>query len=347
VISAALLVFIGAEGAHAADQPRVVSHQQTQPPAAVSDYWTPERMRAAIPLDSPAEAAGLVAGKSTADFRAAPTDQETSPAADLLYPQRIHGKLFFLINGNPASCSATVVTSSSQSTRNVIFTAGHCIASPGPAVGQTTFSTNVVFVPGYRNGTAPFGAYPASNLQTPGIWAIGGDISFDVGAANVASPSGVPIQDQLGSRGISFNRRSFNGQTFQIFGYPGQPAEFYDGQRLILCVSPFIGLERGTGSIAAGPCRQQEGSSGGAWVLGNGLVNSVVSHGGCPVPSTACTTTVGTYFSDLIFDLWKSAGGGITKKLKKRIKNCIKKNKKFPKQQRCLNRVQTFQPVVR
>jgi hypothetical protein len=304
-------------------------------------------MREAIPLDSPAEAAALVAGKSAPDFRAAPTDQETFPGSDLLYPQRIHGKLFIQIAGNNAACSATVVTSSSPSTRNVVFTAGHCLANPGPALGQVTFSQNVVFAPGYRNGAAPFGSYPASNLRTPGIWAFEGDISFDVGAANVASPTGVPIQDQLGSRGISFNRPSFRGQTFQIFGYPGQPAEFYDGQRLILCLSPFLGFERATGGIAAGPCRQQEGSSGGAWLIGNGLVNSVVSHGGCPVPSTACTTTIGTYFSDLAFQLWSAAGGGISGKLKKRIRNCIKKNKKFAKEQRCLNRAETFQPVVR
>jgi hypothetical protein len=248
------------------------------------------------------------------------------------------------IGGQPASCSATVVTSFSH---DVILTAGHCLANPGPALGQTTFSQNVAFVPGYRDGATPFGMYPAVSLRTPGIWAYEGLISFDVGAAKVASPTGVPIQDQLGSRGVSFNRPSFNGQVFGIYGYPGQPAEFYNGERLIYCSSPFLGFEKGSGGIKAGPCRQQEGSSGGGWVIGNGQVNSVVSHGGCPVPSTLCTTTVGTYLGDLAFDTYASAGGGAPKKLKKRIKQCVKKNKKFRKEQRCLNKVETFQPVLR
>ena len=319
----------------------VVGHEQKRTPEAVTDYWTPERMSEAIPLSGPEDAAALVEGENPS-FRAAPTDQETFPGADLAYPQRIHGKLLMTIGGQPASCSATVVTSFS---RDVILTAGHCLANPGPAFGQTTFSQNVAFAPGFRNMVAPFGLYGATSLRTPGIWAYEGVIAFDVGAAKLASPSGVPIQDQLGSRGVSFNRPSFRGQVFGIYGYPAQPAEFYDGQRLIFCSSPFQGFEDGTGGIKAGPCRQQEGSSGGGWVLGNGLVNSVVSHGGCAVPSTLCTTTVGTYLSDLAFDTYAAASGGVPRKLKKRIKKCIKKNKKFKKEQRCLNKVETFQPT--
>jgi V8-like Glu-specific endopeptidase len=321
----------------------VVGHAQERSPAAVIDYWTPERMREAIPLAGPEQAAALVNGAEAADFRAAPTDQETFPGADTLYPQRIHGILFLTIGGQSASCSATVVTSFSH---DVILTAGHCLANPGPALGQTTFSQNVAFVPGYRDMARPFGTYPATSLRTPGIWAVEGVISFDFGAVKLASPTGVPIQDQLGSRGVSFNRPSFNGQVFGIFGYPAQPSEFYNGERLIFCSSPFLGFEQGTGGIMAGPCRQQQGSSGGGWVSGNGLVNSVVSHGGCPVPSTLCTTTVGTYLGDLAFETYAAAAGGIPGKLRKRIKNCIKKNKKFKKEQRCLNKIETFQPVA-
>ena len=320
----------------------MVAHDHERSPAAVSRYWTPERMREAIPLAGPEQAAALASGADVADFRAAPTDQETFPGADVLYPQRLHGKLFLTIGGQSASCSATVVTSFSH---DVILTAGHCLAIPGPGIGQTTFSQNVAFVPGYRDGAAPFGRYPAVSLRTPGIWAYEGVISFDVGAAKVASPTGVPIQDQLGSRGVSFNRPSFNGKVFGIYGYPGQPAEFYNDERLIFCSSPFLGFEKGTGGIKAGPCRQQQGSSGGGWVIGNGQVNSVVSHGGCPVPSTLCTTTVGTYLGDLAFETYAAAGGGAPRKLKRRIKQCIKKNKKFKKEQRCLNKVETFQPT--
>jgi len=339
---ATVLALAGAPLSVASTDTEVVGHAQERSPAAVSDYWTPERMRAAIPLESPKQAAALVKGAAAADFRAAPTDQETFPGADILYPQRLHGKLFLTIGGQDASCSATVVTSF---TRNVILTAGHCLANPGPALGRTTFSRDVSFAPGYRDGAAPFGMFPAISLRAPGIWAYEGVISFDVGAARVSSPTGAPIQDLLGSRGISFNRPSFRGKTFGIYGYPSQPAEFYNGERLIFCSSPFLGIEKGTGSIKAGPCRQQQGSSGGGWVIGNGQVNSVVSHGACPVPSTLCTVTVGTYLGDLAFETWADAGGGVPRKLRKRIRKCIKKNKKFKREQRCLNKVETFQPT--
>jgi hypothetical protein len=325
----------------AAPEDDVVGQAQKRPPEAIDEYWTPERIERAIPLNGPEDAAALAQGQ-TPSFRAAPTDQETFPGADTLYPQRIHGKLLLTIGRTPASCSATVVTSFS---RDVVLTAGHCLATPGPALGQTTFSQNVAFAPGYRDGVAPYGLFGALILRTPGIWAYEGLISFDVGAVKVGSPSGVPIQDLLGSRGVSFNRPSFRGQTFGIYGYPGQPLEFYNGERLIFCSSPFQGIERDTGSIKAGPCRQQQGSSGGGWVLGNGLVNSVVSHGGCPTPTTLCTTTVGTYLGDFAFDTWASAGGGAPGKLRKRMKKCVKKNKKFTKEQRCLNKIQTFQPT--
>jgi hypothetical protein len=345
----AVLSLLIAAPAMGAGKAGVVSHAQSLSSEKAADFWTPERMREAITVTSPKHAAAIAAGQvkgetvDEAESRAAPTDFETSPALDLLYPQRVHGKLFFEIAGTGAACSATVATSAA---RNVILTAGHCVATPGPAIGQVTFSQNVIFVPAYRNGAAPFGIFPATNLRTPTAWAIAGDITFDFGAANVASPSGLPIQDTLGSRGVSFNRLSFKGQTFMIYGYPGEPAEFYDGERLILCVSPFQGIERDTRGVKAGPCRQQQGSSGGAFLLSNGLINSVVSHGGCAVPSTLCTTTVGTYLSDFAFNAYAAASGGIPRKLKKRIKRCIKKHKKFAKEQRCLNRAETFQPVV-
>jgi hypothetical protein len=79
-------------------------------------------------------------------------------------------------------------------------------------------------------------------------------------------------------------------------------------------------------------------------VLSNGQVNSIVSHGGCAVPSTACTIIAGTYFGDFAFEAWAAAAGGVPKGIRKRVKKCRKGKKKPAKKQRCLNRVETFQP---
>ena len=111
-----------------------------------------------------------------------------------------------------------------------------------------------------------------------------GDLSFDVGAITLAPLGGVPIEDRarLARRQLQppFDAYKKNKTRFQLFGYPAQPAAFYDGERLILCNSPFVGFQ----FIFIAPvvrCNMKEGSSGGGWVLKGGLVNSVVSHNAC------------------------------------------------------------------
>jgi V8-like Glu-specific endopeptidase len=334
--AALALSLASAAGASAA---AVATHDAAQSPAEVSDYWTAERMREAQPLDRP------VGGERgpLAETAAAPPDQEIDPALDTTYPYRIHGKLFLTIAGSDASCSATVVTSFS---RDLVLTAGHCVGEPAGG-GQVRWAENVVFVPAYRNGSAPFGAYPAVTSGAPVLWLSRGVISFDVGVVKLAPSGGVPIQEALGSRGIAFNRapRSFRGKRFQLFGYPASPPQFYDGERPILCDSPALGIETFSGALVAGPCHQQEGASGGGWVLGGTTVVSLTSHGACRVPSTQCDVISGTYLGNAALKLWAAAGGGLPKGLKKKIKGC--KRLRGKKQKRCLSRYETFRPVVR
>jgi V8-like Glu-specific endopeptidase len=318
---------------------RLAAHPVPQDPASVRHYWTAERMREAEPLDAPAGAGDEPSPLASA--AAQPPDKETDPANDTTYPKRIHGRLFVTFAPDDASCSATVVRSF---TRNLILTAGHCVVSPTAAGPQ--WATNVAFVPGYRNNARPFGTYPATKLRAPGIWAFEGDISFDIGAINLAAAPSGQIQDALGARGITFNRlgSDFKGKRFKIFGYPADPPAFYDGQRLILCDSPFQGFEKFTGALKAGPCHQQGGSSGGGWVFGKGLLASVVSHGACRIDSDGCEVTSGTYFGDFAFSLWAKAAGGLPEKRKKKIKGCRRKDKNA---RRCLVNAETFKPVVR
>lgn len=312
-----------------------------QSPADVRSYWTPERMRDAEPLDAPGAPAGAGAAAAPNYLVQAP-DQVISPERDLAYPERIHGRLFVTFGPDSGSCSATVVTSRA---RNVILTAGHCVAMPTGEGSPPIPAGNVLFVPGYRNGAAPFGSYVGTALRAPGLWSFEGLIEFDLGAINLAPTPAGQIEDVLGSRGVSFNRSYKKNKTrFQAFGYPGQPTAFYDGERPILCNSPFRGLEKFTLSPQIGPCNMKEGSSGGGWVLSGGLVNSVVSHNGCGI-SPACSLVSGTYFGDIAFKLWSAAGGGIAKGRKKQIRNCRKKA--AGKRIGCLIRAQTFKPTVR
>ena len=334
--AAMLSSFAAAPAAPAAES--VVSHPVGQDPEAVLDYWTPERMRGAIPLGG--AATGAKASPSGARTAVAPfPDQETSPGADTLYPQRVHGRLFLRKGASNRACSATLVSASGE---DAILTAGHCLFD----TDLDAEATNVVFAPGYRDGATPFGRFPASALHYPDEFTEG-DREFDIGAANLApNASGVPAS-ALGTRGITFNtpRRSYRRDTFQIFGYPGRPTDFYDGQRLILCVTPFTGFNR-DGALRADPCYQHEGSSGGAWLNGDGLITSVSSrHPACAVENVACTAVkIGTYLGDEAFKVWAAAADGVPKGVRKQLRRC-KQTRKKAKERRCRNRARTFKPI--
>jgi len=85
---------------------------------------------------------------STARADLIPTATNTS------YPYRASGKLFFNIGNSTFVCSASLIK------RGIVVTAAHCVAN----FGKKQFYTNWRFVPGYRNGSAPFGTWTAQSV---------------------------------------------------------------------------------------------------------------------------------------------------------------------------------------
>ena len=51
---------------------------------------------------------------------------------------------------------------------SVIWTAGHVVHAGDNK--QTGWSTNMIFVPAYRDGNAPFGKWSVSSLSTRSLW---------------------------------------------------------------------------------------------------------------------------------------------------------------------------------
>jgi hypothetical protein len=255
----------------------VVSSAVAQHPAAVRDYWTPERMRGASPADLVLTAAGEVV-RAAGQPRAA-TDVSTSSEA---FPGRVHGKVFFTIAGGAQPgdyvCSGTAVSSNRHT---LAWTAGHCV---NDADFDGGFATNWSFVPGYRNGDEPFGEWPAATLLTTSGWRDEADTRLDLGAAVLArNAEGQGIEDAVGARPIDF--RLSRSQQFTAFGYPAQPTIFeptFDGQRLYSCDSPVTDSDAPPGN---GPetmqivCDMSGGSSGGGWVNADGAVNGLTSYG--------------------------------------------------------------------
>jgi V8-like Glu-specific endopeptidase len=92
------------------------------------------------------------------------TGASTQFSADRAYPYITAGKLFFSIGGVPYLCSASVIQ------HRVVATAGHCVHS-GTASG---FYSNWVFVPAFRDGTAPLLSWNWRAVIVTGAWASGG-----------------------------------------------------------------------------------------------------------------------------------------------------------------------------
>ena len=297
-----------------------------QTPSAVISYWTPARMRRAAPADlvRPDSPAPLLRGRDTGTTNATSsfvpparagaldppsglqsgslpiaTTSAFSPGDEQVFPNRVHGRVFFSYPGEgDFSCSGTVVSSPG---RSLVITAGHCVHESGQ------FATNWVFVPGYRDGAAPYGEWPASTLRSTPAWIASEDISFDVGAATIGrNRDGRALQDVVGARGIGFDQP--RDQTYESFGYPAEPP--FDGERLFACRSRWQGDDASTNPprTMSIDCDMNGGASGGGWVV-DGLVLSLNSY--CPgiLTCIGSSTLFGPYFGDAAHDLYRRAQG--------------------------------------
>ncbi|MGW1379015.1 trypsin-like serine peptidase [Streptomyces sp. NPDC002446] len=149
-------------------------------------YWTPERIRTAVPKDAPAKAGAPTRGGGAAGTDAGPDTTDAPDAAKEAPPDRRKRSLrvpstavdeaiatvgVFLIRTDDGAvsanqfCSAASVTSP---TKSLVITAAHCLKSDKPY-------SRVAFVPGYRAGTTkpgrpgetPYGIFPMKPGQ---VW---------------------------------------------------------------------------------------------------------------------------------------------------------------------------------
>lgn len=273
--------------------------------AQIRDYWTPERMRNAIPIRP-------LTGETAAAKRGTIAKPVRHPARR---GNRTHGKVFLTLNGVDYACSATSVRSPS---RSLVWTAGHCVFAPLPLNGGGSYASNWEFVPAYRRGRSPYGEWPAQKLQAPAQWrnfggmcvpgglrTVCGDLRYDLGAARVAPrDGGRKLQQIVGARGIVFNGP--RDLAYDAFGYPA--AGQFNGRRMWRCGSDYKGADHG---ISGSPkpmrlrCDMTGGSSGGGWVAG-GKVRSVISYGDEFDPNSL----YGPYQGDVAEDLYASIKNG-------------------------------------
>jgi V8-like Glu-specific endopeptidase len=309
-------------------------------------YWTPERMAAAKPLmpalDGEPKGTSAEPGPTGPPVLApgslgqGPLTQEEMEAAQgasatisvagpsplgysypfpftrtqvydayTVFPYRTVGKLFFTQGSTNYVCSAAVTNSPNL---RLIWTAGHCVA----AGDGHTWSTNVVFVPAYRNGAAPYGAWAACDLATRTAWFTNAVFAEDTGAIKACdTPTGTRIGQVVGYLGFAANQNRI--QHWNDFGYP--QAKPFTGKFLVTCQASAAADDNTQGSpatIAIG-CDMTGGSSGGPWILtfvrtkagANNYLNGLNSYKYI-VPSQPLAM-YGPYFGDQAVDLRNAA----------------------------------------
>ncbi|MEU6258973.1 trypsin-like peptidase domain-containing protein [Streptomyces sp. NPDC047043] len=104
-------------------------------------------------------------------------------------------------------CTASVVHSAR---RDLIVTAAHCLDGD---------SGDLVFVPGYRDGRAPYGVWDVKKRFLPDGWAKGQDEDSDVAFAVLGDRDGKGVEDVVG--GNRFAAGTATGATaVTVTGYP-------------------------------------------------------------------------------------------------------------------------------
>jgi len=300
--AAAMMALAGAGTASAAPP---ASDDKTAPAVAsakvdstgAAEYWTADRMRAAVPGDvltgNAVERPSAAKGKDkAAKVNAGKADSGNPKFAREADPVAHVGKVFFNLGGFDYVCSGNAVTSANEST---VATAGHCV-NGGPGV----FATKFVFIPGYGNGEAPYGEWTAQTLYTTPQWENAGDIAFDTGFAVMnLNAEGETLTSVVGSSDVDFG--GDRGQQYTSYGYPASPP--FDGTRLWSCAGTATDDTKNPQFLTQGiPCTMTGGSSGGPWLLENGKQNSVNSYG-----YNGSNVMYGPYWGDEIESVYEFA----------------------------------------
>ncbi|MBA3562488.1 MAG: trypsin-like serine protease [Gammaproteobacteria bacterium] len=109
------------------------------------------------PDASAADAEGVAPaafGSSNRPFSTARADGATG-STNKIYPYRASGRLFATINGGSGTCSGSLVK------KGIVATAAHCVSK----YGANQLYSNIRFVPGYKNGQAPYSTWAASQVR--------------------------------------------------------------------------------------------------------------------------------------------------------------------------------------
>ena len=188
-----------------------------------------------------------------------------------IYPYRASGKLFFNIVTNTGT--STYICSASLIKPGIVVTAAHCVAN----FGKSQYYSNWQFVPGYRNGVAPYGTWSVSQARVLTAYYDGTDpcaasgivCQDDVAVLALKAQNGVNVGTNTGWYAYGWNGAGLTesglAQITQI-GYPAclDNAGFMERNDSFGFKSVELSNNTIIGSLMCG------GSSGGPWLVNFG-----------------------------------------------------------------------------
>jgi hypothetical protein len=342
---AAAVILLGIDSASAQNAAPIIYNRN---PAATFNYWTAAQMAAAVPKDTgvsgeplapstvpqPSGPPGAAGGSGLGQSASNSSDRlpaSLSPGDTILpadgsypgphttyeygpkyrtYPVSTIGKLFFTEQGiGDFVCSASVTTGSS-SIKNIIWTAGHCVANGG----HSQFYTNWLFCPSYNaSGPNPaLGCWSWLYATTSGEWYYNGAFTRDyaiIGLQHSGTVVNADVATVAGGLGFAWNWG--RDQNWVHMGYPA--ASPYDGTAIIATNTEHRYNDTpdtlGPATNSWGSA-QTPGSSGSPvmlfWSYNGGYINSDVSY---YYLSQAGQELQGPYFDTQVCNFWKSNTG--------------------------------------
>jgi hypothetical protein len=211
-------------------------------------------------------------------------------SADRAYPYRTVGRLFFTAGGKPMFCSASVIQ------RRIVVTAGHCVHS-GTSSG---YFSNWMFVPAYRDGSAPLLTWTWRAALVTDTWATSGGTVPGTADYAMIEFADQPVGGWLRALGnvtgwLGWQTLSLEWNHTSKLGYP---CNLDNCQKMQNIMSDDVAFGN---NIVSDGSDAGSGSDGGPWVQNF----QVLQAGGGTDPNSGSNRVVGvTSYSGLLGDTW-------------------------------------------
>ena len=246
-----------------------------------------------VPLWRPAHAPALLLAVLVLAAAACAGGGERPPPVPTAHPappgaaSDLIGILSVGTAAGPRACTASVVRSPH---RNLLVTAAHCVAEEGADPPD-----DLVFSPGYRDGSAPYGSWPVDAVTVDPHWTLDADPDYDVAFVSVRAVEDRLIEDVVG--GNTLGDAGGFGRAVTVTGYP------YGAEQPITCSAR---------TTSRSPTQQRfdcdgytNGTSGSPWVTGDGTVVGAI--GGYQEGGDTSRTSYSVTFDDRVAELYRAA----------------------------------------